>query len=149
VAVFCAASGVEPQSENVWRQADKHHVPKICFVNKMDRQGADFISVIDQMRNKLGANPVALQMPIGSEDQFEGIIDLLEMKAVYWTSDDGTSYQSVPIPNELKADAEEMRSQLLEKIAEVDEQFLEAYLDNNDLSELEIRQALRRATLER
>src|SRR5690554_5514583 len=102
VAVFCAVGGVEPQSETVWRQADKYHVPRLAFVNKMDRQGADFPRVLDQIRTRLGARPVAMQLPIGAEDGFEGVVDLIRMKAIYWNEADlGTSYEARDIPEDM------------------------------------------------
>ncbi len=115
VAVFCAVGGVEPQSETVWRQADKYHVPRMAFINKMDRTGADFLRVVDQVRDRLGANPVPVQLPIGAEEDFKGVIDLIRMQAVYWSEDNmGTSFEYADIPAELMADAKVWREKMVE-----------------------------------
>ena len=134
IAVFCAVGGVEPQSETVWRQADRYGVPKIAFVNKMDRVGADFFSVVDQIRGKLGANAVPVQIPMGSGEDFTGVIDLIENKAVVWFSDEtlGTRYELHDIPEELKEEAEEWRGKLVEAVAEADDTLLERYFENPD-----------------
>src|SRR4051794_29314070 len=122
VAVFCAVGGVEPQSETVWRQANKYHVPRIAFVNKMDRVGADFYDVLAQMKDRLGANPVAIQIPWGNEDAFHGIVDLVEMKAAIWQSEDlGATSEIQEIPEPLLAQAQEYREKLLEAVADCDE----------------------------
>src|SRR3954471_18519006 len=122
VAVFSAVEGVEPQSETVWRQANKYHVPRIAFVNKMDRVGAEFFDVLDQMRERLAANPVATQIPLGSEDQFQGVIDLIEMKALRWKKEElGAKFDVEEIPAELKKKAEEFREKLLEAAADADD----------------------------
>src|SRR5210317_1038479 len=114
-AVFCAVGGVEPQSETVWRQANKYHVPRMAFVNKMDRQGADFLRVVGQIKERLGSNPIPMQLNIGTEEEFEGVVDLVRMKAIYWHEEDrGVTYESREIPAELKAQAETLREQLIE-----------------------------------
>jgi elongation factor G len=132
VALFCAVGGVEAQSETVWRQAEKYGVPRIAFVNKMDRQGADFFNVYNEIKEKLGANPVPLQIPIGAEEQFEGVIDLIEMKAVRWFEDEtmGTNYSLEDIPEEYVEQAEEWRTKLIESVAEVDDELLERYFED-------------------
>jgi elongation factor G len=134
VAVFCAVGGVEPQSETVWRQANKYGVPRIAFVNKMDRAGADFISVVQQIKEKLGANPVPVQLPMGAEENFSGIIDLVRMKATIYHSEDvdGASFELTDIPKEYLEEAEEYRSKLIEAIAEVDDTLLERFLEDHD-----------------
>jgi elongation factor G len=147
-AVFCAVGGVEPQSETVWRQANKYHVPRLAFVNKMDRQGADFLRVVDQIRDRLGANPVPLQLNIGSEDKFEGVIDLIRMKAIYWNeADRGLTYEAREVPAELQEQASTLREQLLEAAAEANEELMEKYLEEGELSEADIRQGIRMQTL--
>ena len=119
VALFCAVSGVEPQSETVWRQADKYKVPRICFVNKMDRAGADFFNVVNEIKEKLGANPVPLQIPIGAEEKFEGVVDLISNEAIIWNEEDkGMTYKVVDIPDDLKDTVEEWRQKLVESVAE-------------------------------
>jgi len=119
VVVFCGSSGVEPQSETVWRQANRYKVPRICFINKMDRAGADFERVVDQIKNRLGASPVVIQIPIGAEDDFAGIVDLIKMKALYWDGDDkGTSYKEEDIPDNLLEKANQLREEMLESAAE-------------------------------
>ncbi|MEE4198962.1 MAG: elongation factor G [Bacteroidales bacterium] len=151
IAVFCAVGGVEPQSETVWRQADKYHVPRMAFVNKMDRSGADFFSVVNQINEKLGANPVPIQIPIGSEDSFRGVIDLIENKAVVWHDDQtlGTNYELVEIPEELKAEAEEWRGKLIEAVAEHDDALLERYFEDPDsITKDEMLEVIRKATIE-
>lgn len=149
IGVFCAVGGVEPQSETVWRQANKYHVPRIAFVNKMDRVGADFFDVLGQIKEKLGANPIALQLPWGAEDTFKGVIDLVEMKAIVWTSDDlGANMQTQDIPSEMKAEADEYREKLLEAAAEADETLMEKYLGGETLSADEIRKAVRKGCIE-
>ncbi len=147
-AVFCAVGGVEPQSETVWRQANKYHVPRLVFVNKMDRAGADFLRVVEQIKERLGANPVAMQLNIGAEDGFEGVIDLIRMKAIYWNEADmGATYEEREIPAELQAKAEEMREQMLESAAEASEELMEKYLEEGDLSAEDIRAGIRQQTL--
>jgi elongation factor G len=149
VAVFCSVGGVEPQSETVWRQADKYRVPRIAFINKMDRIGADFFRGLQMIRERLRANAVPIQIPIGAEDNFRGIVDLITMKAILWDDDSlGARYRSEEIPTELLAQAEQYRETLLEAVAESDEHLLEKYLDGREIAEHELRQALRRATLD-
>ena len=148
VVVFCGTAGVEPQSETVWRQANRYEVPRIVFVNKMDRDGADFIRVVDQIRERLGATPVVMQLAIGAEKDFKGIIDLVQMKAIYWNEDDqGLSYTVEDIPDDLAADAEHWREELVECAAEANEELMEKYLDDSELSEDEIRAGIRIRTL--
>ncbi len=147
-AVFCAVGGVEPQSETVWRQADKYSVPRMAFVNKMDRAGADFLRVVEQIKDRLGANPVPIQMNIGAEDKFEGLVDLVKMKAIYWNEADmGATYDAREIPEELLAQCAKMREQMLEAAAEASEELMDKYLNEGDLSEDEIKQGLRIRTL--
>ena len=147
VAVFCAKGGVEPQSEAVWRQADKYGVPRMAFVNKMDITGADFFRVVKMMKDRLKANAVPLQIPIGAEDKFQGIVDLMEMKAVYYRDDLGEKIDIIDIPEELQELAEEYRHTLVESIAETDETLMEKYLEGEELSIEELKKALRRATI--
>ena len=149
IAVFDAVGGVEPQSETVWRQADKYRVPRICFVNKMDRVGADFSGTIDQIRTKLQANPVALQFPMGAEDGFIGVVDVVAMKAVHY-KDETLGAESVvgDIPDGFLAQAQELREQLIEKVSEVSDDLLGKYLHGEPIEESEIRQALRRRVVE-
>src|ERR1051325_2087980 len=143
-AVFDAVAGVEPQSETVWRQADKYRVPRICFVNKMDRIGADFKRTLGQIESKLGGNPVAIQLPIGSEDKFRGVVDRIKMKAITYKDETmGAEYVVEDIPADMLADAKEFREKLIEKVAEHDEKLLEKYLAGEELTEDEIRAALR------
>ncbi|MCK5721252.1 MAG: elongation factor G, partial [Gammaproteobacteria bacterium] len=147
-AVFCAVGGVEPQSETVWRQANKYHVPRLVFVNKMDRAGADYLRVVEQIKERLGANPVVMQLNIGAEDEFEGVIDLVRMKAIYWNEDDmGASYVEKDIPGELQAKADELREQMIESAAEANEELMEKYLEEGDLSAVEIKAGIRQQTL--
>ena len=147
-AVFCAVGGVEPQSETVWRQANKYHVPRIAFVNKMDRQGADFLRVVGQLKDRLGANAIPMQLNIGAEENFEGVVDLVCMKAIYWNEDDrGLTYEAREIPESLVVKAEELREQMVEAAAEASEELMERYLDDDDLSEADIRQGIRARTL--
>jgi elongation factor G len=148
VAVFCAVGGVEPQSETVWRQANKYKVPRMAFVNKMDRAGADFHRVVEQIRERLGGNPVPLQLPIGAEDKFEGVVDLIKMKAIQWDEGDlGVSYELVDIPANMQAECAEWREKMVEAAADSDEDLLNKYLEEGDLSEDEIRKGLRARTL--
>src|SRR5688500_15624747 len=143
-AVFDAVSGVEPQSETVWRQADKYRVPRICFINKMDRDGADFKENLSQIEKKLGANPVAIQLPIGAEDKFAGVIDLVKMKAITYKDETmGADYDVSDIPSELMAEAQQYREKLIEKVSEHDDKLLEKYLGGQEISEAEIKAALR------
>ena len=148
VAVFCAVGGVEPQSETVWRQADKYEVPRMAFVNKMDRQGADFLRVVVQIRDRLGANPVPIQLPIGAEDELEGVVDLIKMRAIYWSKEDmGMTYEAREIPAELAQLAAEYREKLVESAAEGGEEIMEKYLEGGDLSEEEIVQGFKAQVL--
>jgi len=145
VAVFCASSGVQPQTENVWFQAEKHGTSKICFINKMDRIGADFFSVLREIETKLHAVPMALQIPIGSEDHFEGVIDLIRQKALYWMDDNGETVIEKEIPEDLKADTDEYRMKLMETLAEYDESFFEIFMDSDKkVTEEMISEALQR-----
>jgi elongation factor G len=149
VAVFDAVAGVEPQSETVWRQADRYKVPRICFINKMDRVGADFFAAVDSIRDRLEGNPVPVQLPIGSESEFEGVIDLVEMKAHIWSGDDGKLWETIEIPDEYKEQAHEWEGKLLEACADVDEKLLEKFLEEVEISPAEVHSAVRTATLER
>ena len=146
--VLCASSGVQPQTETVWRQADKYKVPRMVFVNKMDRVGADFFSVVEQIKNRLGANPVPVQLPIGAEDNFRGVVDLFKMKAINWTeSDQGMTFTYEDIPAEMADQAEEYRLELIEAAAEANDELMDKYLEGEELSEEEIKDALRQRTL--
>jgi len=148
VGVFCAVGGVQPQSETVWRQAKKYNVPRIAFVNKMDRMGADFDKVLSEIQTKLGAPAFAIQLPIGASETFNGLVDLIKMKAVTFSEEDmGSKVEYIDIPADLAAEAEEARATLIEKVAEVDEELLEAYMENSDVSEQALVDALRRATI--
>lgn len=147
VAVFCSVGGVEPQSETVWRQADKYHVPRIAYINKMDRVGADFQRGIDMIRERLAANPVPIQWPIGSEDTFRGIVDLVEMKAHVYVDDLGNVDEEIEIPEEIKDEVMAARDLMIEKIAETDEELTLKYLEGEEISTSELRAALRRACL--
>ncbi len=148
VGVFCAVGGVEPQSETVWHQADKYLVPKIAFVNKMDRVGADYFRVIDMMKERLNANPLILHLPIGSEDGFRGIVDLLRMRSVTWSSDEPTEpFKSDEIPPELLETATTYRDRLVEAVAEVDDGIMEKYLEESEIATEELAAAIRRATI--
>ena len=150
VAVFCAVGGVEPQSETVWRQADKYNVPRIAFVNKMDRAGADFFSVVQEIKEKLGANPVPVHLPIGSEENFRGIIDLVSMKAIVWYDTDmtGTNYEVEEIPQDLVEEANEWRAKLIESVADVDDTLLARFLEDHDsITADEIMTALRKSAI--
>ena len=148
VAVFCSVGGVEPQTETVWRQADKYRVPRLAFVNKMDRLGADFFHVVKMIEDRLGARTVVMQLPIGAEDKFSGIVDLVTMKAVVWEDESlGAKFHEEPIPSELKARAEEYREKLVEAAADCDETIMVKYLDGKEVTEAEIRSAIRNGTL--
>lgn len=145
IAVLCASSGVQPQTENVWFQAEKHGISKICFINKMDRIGADFFAVLNEIETKLNAVPIALQIPIGAEDQFEGVIDLIKQKALYWTDENGETVVEKEIPEDNKADAAEYRTKLMETLAEYDETFFEIFMDSdNRITEVLITEALQK-----
>lgn len=147
VAVFCAKGGVEPQSETVWRQADKYRVPRIAYVNKMDILGADFYHVLDMMEDRLGANAIPLQLPIGSEDDFNGLVDLIDNCAYYFEDDLGTLSDATDIPDDLKDRAEEYRTELLEMVAERDEELMIKYLEGEELTVDEIKKGIRKATI--
>ena len=147
-AVFCAVGGVEPQSETVWRQANKYQVPRMAFVNKMDRTGANFLRVVGQIKDRLGSNPVPIQLAIGAEENFKGVVDLIKMKAIYWNEEDkGTTFEEAEIPDELKAEAQEWHDKMVEAAAESSEEIMEHYLENGTLSEEDIRKGLRIRTL--
>ena len=146
--VYCAVGGVQPQSETVWRQANKYRVPRMAFVNKMDRQGANFFKVFDQMRSRLKANPVALQVPIGAEEGFEGVVDLVKMKAIYWDdATGGTKFEMRDIPSELQAECDDWREKLVEAAAESSEELMNKYLEEGELSEQEIQEGIRLRTI--
>jgi elongation factor G len=147
VAVFCAVGGVQPQSETVWRQANKYKVPRIVYVNKMDRTGADFLAVVAKIRERLGANAVPVQLPIGSEGEFQGVIDLIRMKAIRYTDDLGTTSEENEIPAELKDQAIEHRERMIEAAADADDALMEKYLEGQPISAEEIRAGLRKGTL--
>ena len=147
-AVFCAVGGVEPQSETVWRQANKYHVPRMAFVNKMDRAGADFLRVVGQLKSRLGAIPVPIQLPIGAEDHFKGVVDLVRMKAIFWNEADmGATYELEDIPADMQASCVEWREKMLESAAEANDELMEKYLNEGDLSAEEIKAGLRQRTL--
>jgi elongation factor G len=148
VAVFDAVAGVEPQSETVWRQADRYGVPRICFINKMDRIGADFFAAVDSIRDRLDATPVPLQIPIGAESEFTGVIDLVEMKAHVWPDESGERWETVEIPDEYKEQAHEWEGKLLEAVADIDEKLLEKFLEDLPISPDEVRAAVRQATIQ-
>ncbi len=150
VALFSAVDGVEPQSETVWRQANRYNVPRLGFVNKMDRAGADFLNVVKQVREMLGAKSVPLQLPIGAEDGFKGIVDLVTMKGIIWNdTTQGMTYEEVPIPEDMKEEVDYWRGQLIEAVAEYDDSLMEKFFDNPDtISETEIHEAIRKATID-
>jgi elongation factor G len=148
VVIFCGTSGVEPQSETVWRQANRYEVPRVVFVNKMDRAGADFFRVVEQIRERLGSNPVPVQLAIGAEEKFEGVVDLIRMEAIYWDeSDQGRTYEARDIPEELVSDANTWREQMMEAAAVASEELMDKYLEEGELAEEEIKQGLRIRTL--
>jgi len=150
VVVFCASSGVEPQSETVWRQADKYRVPRICFVNKMDRDGADFMRVVGQVRNRLGANPVAIQVAVGAEKDFKGVVDLVKNKFIAWNEEDqGTTFTYEAVPASVADDVAKYREQMIEAAAEGSEELMEKYLEGEELTEAEIKLGLRNRTIAR
>lgn len=147
-AVFCAVGGVEPQSETVWRQADKYHVPRMAFVNKMDRTGADFYNVVSQIEQRLKARPLPIQLPIGAEDKFQGIVDLVKMKAVIWNGEElGASFREEEIPADLQEKAEEYRTKLIETVCESDEDMMNRYFEGEEFTEEELKAALRKGTI--
>ncbi len=148
-AVFCAVGGVEPQSETVWRQANKYQVPRLVFVNKMDRSGADFLRVVEQIKTRLGGHPVVMQLPIGSEESFEGIIDLIKMRAIYWNKDDmGIKFEEKDIPGSMQDDCQYWRDKLVEASADGSDKLMESYLDSGDLSVEEIKAGVRQLTID-
>jgi elongation factor G len=148
VAVFCAVGGVQPQSETVWRQATRYGVPRVCFVNKMDRTGANFTRVVGQIKERLGARPVPIQLPIGAEENFEGIVDLVKMKAIYWSNENmGAAHEEREIPAEMQAEAEAAREYMVEMAAEASEDLMEAYLESAELTNEQIVRGLRTGTL--
>ncbi|MDQ7012190.1 MAG: elongation factor G, partial [Mariprofundaceae bacterium] len=148
VGVFCAVGGVEPQSETVWRQADKYHVPRIAFVNKMDRTGAEYFRVVDEISERLGHNAVPLNLPIGAEENFQGVVDLVRMKAVVWKDEAmGAMYDIVDIPDDLKDQAEEYREKLLDAVLVYDDELMEAYLEGNEINEDALKECIRKAVL--
>jgi elongation factor G len=147
-ALFCAVGGVEPQSETVWRQANKYHVPRIGFVNKMDRAGANFLRVVEQIKKRLGATPVPLQLPIGAEEKYQGVVDLIKMKAIFWNeADQGMTFEERDIPADMKAACTEWRDHLVSAAAEANEELMDKYLENGDLSVDEIKLGLRQRTV--
>src|SRR5215218_5796343 len=150
LALFCAVSGVEPQSETVWRQANRYKVPRIGFVNKMDRAGADFLNVVKQIKEMLGAKAVPIQLPIGAEDKFKGVVDLITMKGIVWDDDTlGMTYKEVPIPDDMMEEVAEWRQHLIEAVADYDHALLEKFFDNPDtITEAEIHEAIRKATID-
>ncbi|KPL84076.1 elongation factor G [Thermanaerothrix daxensis] len=147
IVVFDAVQGVEPQSETVWRQADRYNVPRICFANKMDRVGASFERTIESIRQRLGANPIPMQLPIGSEASFRGVIDLLTMQAIYWEDELGREPVYAPIPDDMRAQAEEWRAAIVERIAEFEDELIIKYLDGEEISVEELKSALRKAVI--
>jgi elongation factor G len=147
IAVFCSVGGVQPQSETVWRQADRYKVPRIAFINKMDRTGANFYKVHDQMRDRLRANAIAIQLPIGSENEFQGIVDLVRQRAYIYANDQGTDIQETDIPAELQEQVEEYRTKLIEAAAETDDTLMAKYFEGEELTEDEVRTALRKGTI--
>jgi len=148
VMVYCAVGGVQPQSETVWRQANKYHVPRIAFINKMDRTGANYLRAVEQIKTRLKGNPVPLQLPIGAEEHFKGVIDLVKMKAINWSeADQGTTFEYEDIPAELQDAADEWHQNLIEAAAEASEELMEKYLGGEELTEVELKSALRQRAL--
>ncbi|HWO47478.1 MAG TPA: elongation factor G, partial [Solirubrobacterales bacterium] len=147
IAVFDAVAGVEPQSETVWRQADKYGVPRFAYINKMDRTGADFFNSVQTMTDRLGANPLPIQLPIGAEDNFKGVVDLVKMKGLIWTDELGAAYEEIEIPDDLKEQAEEYRTALIEACADYDEELMEAFLGEEEIPQAKLIDSLRKATL--
>src|SRR5512135_479288 len=148
VVVFDATQGVEPQSESVWRQADRYNVPRICFINKMDRIGASYEYSIESIRQRLGANPLAMQLPIGNEAGFKGVVDLLTMQAIYWEDELGKEPVVQPVPDNLKEEAESLRSTLVERIAELDDDLTVKFLEGDEISIEELKAGVRKAVIE-
>ena len=151
IATFCAVGGVEPQSETVWRQADKYEVPRIAYVNKMDRVGCNFLDVVRQIREVLGANPCPVQLPIGAEENFKGVVDLITMQALYWHDETlGAEYETAEVPADMLEECREYRDKMLEQLAEFDDEFMTKYFDDPEsITVDEIKSALRKATLNR
>ena len=148
IAVFDGVAGVEPQTETVWRQADRHNVPRMCFINKMDRTGADFFFVLGTIKERLGCKAAVIQLPIGAEADFAGIIDLVTMKALVWESEDlGASWNEVEIPDDLKAQADEYRAELVDLLAEFDENILEKFVSEEEITIEDLKSAIRKGTL--
>ncbi|MDE0008919.1 MAG: GTP-binding protein, partial [Gammaproteobacteria bacterium] len=148
VVVFCGTAGVEPQSETVWRQANRYEVPRIVFVNKMDRAGADFLRVVEQIKDRLGSTPVPVQLAIGAEENFRGVVDLVRRKAIIWSEDDqGLTYDLEDIPADMEAEVDQWREQMMECAAEATEELMDKYLEEGELNEDEIREGLRVRTL--
>src|SRR4051794_7617549 len=148
IAIFDSVAGVEPQSETVWRQADKYKVPRIAYINKMDRTGANFENAVQTMRDRLGANPLPIQLPIGEEDQFSGVVDLIENKSLVWKDELGTEFEYQEIPEELEDAARDARTHLIEACADYDDELMEAYLDDQEIPHERIAKSLHRATLD-
>ena len=150
IALFSAVDGVEPQSETVWRQANRYKVPRIGFVNKMDRSGADFLMVVAQVKEMLGANAVPLQLPIGAEDDFIGVVDLITMKGVIWDMEtEGMTFKEIPVPEDMVEEANEWRAKLIESVAEYDDKLMEKFFDNPDtITEAEMHEAIRKACID-
>ena len=148
VALFCAVGGVEPQSETVWRQANKYGVPRLGFVNKMDRMGANFLRVVQQLKDRLGATPIPLQLPIGAEEHFKGVVDLVKMKAIVWDEDSkGMTFEYGEIPADMLEQCQEWREKMVEAAAEANEEYMEKYLEGIALTEEEIKTGIRARTL--
>src|SRR6516165_5283354 len=150
LALFCAVSGVEPQSETVWRQANRYKVPRIGFVNKMDRAGADFLMVVNQVKEMLGANAVPLQLPIGAEDDFKGVVDLIKMKGIIWHMEtEGMTFDEIPVPDDMMAEVLEWRAKRVEAVAEYDDHLMEKFFENPEsITEAEMHEAIRKATID-
>lgn len=148
VVVFCAVGGVEPQSETVWRQATRYHVPRICFVNKMDRAGANFLRVVDQIKTRIGARPVPMQLPIGAEENYQGVVDLVKMRAIYWNEEDrGMTYKETDVPEDMRAECLVWREKMIEAAGEADEELVHKYLETGTLNEVEIKKGIRKRCL--
>ncbi|KPU83291.1 elongation factor G, partial [SAR11 cluster bacterium PRT-SC02] len=148
VAVFDGVAGVEPQSETVWRQADKYKVPRICFVNKLDRTGADFFRCVDMIKDRLGSKPLVIQIPVGAEAELKGVVDLIKMKAIVWKDEKlGAEFEEIDIPNELKDSSEKFRKELVETAVEQDEKLMEDYLNGKEISESDLIKCVRKGTL--
>lgn len=147
IAIFCAVGGVQPQSETVWHQADRYRVPRIAFVNKMDRLGADFYRVVKQLKDKLSMKPLILQIPVGAEENFKGVIDIVEQQAIYWDDEEGINYHFEPVPKEYQNEVTNLRTELLETLAEYDEDIFESYFGNIQISIQKIKEAIRKGTL--